>query len=234
VNRGLRTYRGAQGLSQVQLAQILGVSQAYVSQLESGARPVSKKLAVRLAALPTPEHLPPTVFPEEWPDLEADDQALASDLAALGYPGFSRAPDRAPRNPAAVIISILRRRQVAPAVMAAVPWVLLAFPDLNARWLIDRARLHNLQNRLGFLTDLALALAASPRAAGRYDDAHLSCLAEMRTELEDSRLVKEDTLARVLTPAERQFFLEHRSDTARHWNLLTGLTKEQLAYAFRD
>ena len=52
----------------------------------------------------------------------------------------------------------------------------------------------------------------------------------MRAELDESRLARVDTLARQLTPGERQFFDEHRSDTARHWNLLTGLTKETLPH----
>ena len=131
-------------------------------------------------------------------------------------------------NPAAVIIAIIRRRHVAPAVMSAIPWVLLHFPDLDTRWLVDRARLANLQNRLGFLTDLALAIARPRVASGRFDQSHLSALESLRAELEDSRLAKEDTLARELSPAERQFFADNRSDLARHWNLLTGLTKEMV------
>ena len=215
-------------MSQAALAQALGVTQAYVSQLESGARPVSRKLAARLAALPDVRALPPTVFPTEARGFDEADADFAADLAALGYPAFEPRDGHAPRNPAAVIISILRRRHVAPAVTAAIPWVLLRFRDLDARWLIDRARLDNLQNRLGFLTDLALALARPRTAAGRFDGAHLERLESLRAALDDSRLVKEDTLARELTSTERQFFQENRSDTARYWNLLTGLTKDTL------
>ena len=227
--RELRRYRGHERLSQARLAQALGVSQAYVSQLETGARKVSKKLAAKLAALPKLEHLPATVFPEHL-DVDTFDRDIAADLAALGYDGVAAAEGRVPKNPAAVIVAILRRRQVAPAITAAIPWLLIRFPELNTKWLVDQTRLNNLQNRLGFLTELAYEIAQTHFAAGYFDEAHLVRLEAMRGELEKSRLAHEDTLARELTPAERQFFQEHRSETARHWNLLTGLTREQLPY----
>lgn len=225
---GIRAYRESLGLSQVVLAKALGVTQAYVSQLEAGLRPVTRQLAARLAALPETQKLSPTVFPVDGGALDAVDADLAADLAALGYPGFETRARHAPRNPAAVILSIIRRRHVAPAVMAAVPWVLLRFGDLDTAWLVAQARLNNLQNRLGFLTDLALAIARPRVASGRFEESHLERLESLRADLEDSRLVKEDTLARDLSPSERQFFADNRSDLARHWNLLTGLSKEMV------
>lgn len=231
--REIRQYRGHLMLSQAQLAHALGVTQAYISQLERGKRPVSTKLAVKLAGLPDLRRLPATVFPEDTAGLDRIDADFAADLGAMGYPGFASPGERAPKNPAAVIVGILKRRQVAPGVMAAIPWLLLRFPDLNTSWLIDQARLNNLQNRLGFLTDLAIEIAETYLAAGRFDEAHLLKLEEMRGHLEDSRLAKDDTLARPLSPSERQFFEENRSETARHWNLLTGLTKETLPFVGR-
>lgn len=216
--------------SQARLAEALGVSQAYVSQLETGARKVSKKLAARLAALPELQYLPATVFPEEVETPDPYDRDLGADLAALGYDGRAAAEGRLPKNPAVVIIAILRRAHVAPWITAAIPWLLTSFPELNTTWLVGQARLNNLQNRLGFLTELAYELAQTRFAAGRFDEAHLVRLEAMHGELEKSRLVHEDTLARELTPAEREFFREQRSETARHWNLLTGLTREQLPY----
>lgn len=227
---GIRAYRESLGLSQVALAKVLGVTQAYVSQLEAGLRPVTRQLAARLAALPERQKLPPTVFPVETGALGAADADLAADLAALGYPGFQSRERHAPRNPAAVVLSIIGRRQVAPAVMGAVPWVLLRFSDLDRGWLVAQSRLNNLQNRLGFLTDLALAIAAPRVASDRFDQLHLRALESLRADLEESRLVKEDTLARELSPSERQFFAENRSDLARHWNLLTGLTKDTISW----
>lgn len=228
--REIRAYRTHRMLSQAQLGEALGVTQAYISQLERGRRRVSKKLAAKLASLPTQRHLPATVFPEDLAPLDRVDIDLAADLAALGYPGFAAEDGAAPKNPAAVIVSILKRRHVAPGVMAAVPWLLLRFPDLNTGWLVDQARLNNLQNRLGFLTGLTYEIAEAHAAAGRFDEAHLVKLEAMRAALESSRLAREDTLARELSPSERQFFGEHRTQAARHWNLLTGLTKETLPH----
>ena len=230
----IRIYRGHQRLSQVELAEALGVSQAYVSQLECGRRPVSRKLAAKLASLPDVRRMPATVFPEDLSSLDHVDLDFAADLGALGYPGFAAAEGATPRNPAAVIVSILKRRQVAPAVMAAIPWVLVRFPEINTDWLVAQARLNNLQNRLGFLTDLAYEAAEARTRDGRFEETHLVKLEAMRGQLEESRLAKEDTLARPLTGAERQFFEEHRSETARHWNLLTGVTKDTLPFMGRE
>ena len=231
--REIRQYRGHLKMSQAQLAHALGVTQAYISQLERGRRQVTTKLAARLAKLPDLRRLPATVFPEDAAGLDRIDADFAADLGAMGYPGFG-SDERPPKNPAAIIVGILKRKQVAPGVMAAIPWVLLRFPDLNTGWLVDQARLNNLQNRLGFLTDLAIEIAEMHLATDRIDEAHLLKLQAMREHLEDSRLAKDDTLARPLSPSERQFFDENRSETARHWNLLTGLTRETLPFVGRE
>jgi len=261
----LSAYRDARKWTQSDLARALGVSQAYVSQLEAGTRPISRKLAARLARLPD---LPPGIVPPGHADLDAADADFAEELTALGYPGFTsrsasiaardessqprdessqprnessrrggaaretpRTRTRLPRNPAAVIVAILSRRQVAPSVMAAIPWVLVAHADLDASWLVDQTRRRNLQNRLGFLTDLALDIArARAEAAETAETDIVARLDALRADLETSRLANVDTLARVLTSAERQFFEEHRGAAARHWNLLTGLTVAQLPY----
>ena len=250
--KSLAAYRNSRKWTQSDLAHALGVSQAYVSQVEAGARPISRKLAARLARLPD---LPAGLVPPGHADLDAADADFADELMALGYPGFAsqsrevRVPEtrpRLPRNPAALIVAILSRRQVAPSVMAAIPWVLVTHADLEVTWLVDQARRRNLQNRLGFLTDLALDVARARDARKISDDARsrssggdtgdrerpdvVSWLDALRADLETSRLANVDTLARELTPAERQFFEEHRGAAARHWNLLTGLTVVQLPY----
>lgn len=226
----LKTYRNSRNLSQAELAHALGVTQAYVSQVESGRRPISRALAERLGSLPD---LPPVVLPPALAQLDGQDADHAADLGALGYPPFADGRPRRARNPAAVILAIISPQQVAPNVMNAVPWVLLTFPGLDAAWLTDEARRRNLQNRLGFLTDLAIELARA-RVARSTPDADevrtLDSLEALRADLEDSRLANAGTLARVLAPSERQFFEEHRSAAARHWNLHTGLTIAQLPY----
>lgn len=197
-------------------------------------------MAERLAALPA---LPPIVLPPRAlaAGHEDADALLAADLAALGYTGFDRRDTRHPRNPAETVLAVIARRQVSPGVMAAVPWVLLTYPHLDAAWLVDQARRRNLQNRLGFLTDLALELARlrlttretsrdEGRARAENTDDTVDALEALRAQLETSRLANPDTLARVLTPAEQQFFEAHRGPAARHWNLLTGLTVAQLPY----
>lgn len=208
-----------------------------MSQVEAGHRTVSPELARRLAELPD---LPPDLLPLSSEDLDPPDADLAADLGALGYPPFVERRAGRARNPAVVVLSIIAPPQVAPNITNAVPWVLLTYSRLDTGWLLDQVRHRNLQNRLGFLTDLALDLARARRA--RADDTNaatpgaatpleaLEALETLRAALEESRLANPGTLARVLTPAERQFFEEHRGTAARHWNLYTGLTVAQLPY----
>lgn len=51
-----------------------------------------------------------------------------------------------------------------------------------------------------------------------------------RTEqaLECSRLQREDAFRASMTDAERQWLRQHRSPEARHWNVVTNLTANDL------
>jgi hypothetical protein len=50
-------------------------------------------------------------------------------------------------------------------------------------------------------------------------------------QLERARLVREDTLGRAtMSPLERRHVEERRGATARHWNLLTTLTLDDLVH----
>jgi hypothetical protein len=89
---------------------------------------------------------------------------------------------------------------------------------------LDNVKLRNAQNRLGYVVYLAKQVAR--RAEVREK------LKVWEKELEDARLAKEDTLCRDSMPArERDWLRANRPEAAIHWNLLTGLTADQLSYA---
>lgn len=215
------------GLTQKQAAAALGVSQPYLSQLEMGQRPVTPELACAAAAL---YRLPATALPmPEPPSKEhvADAAQLASKLSGLGYPGFSHLRARK-ANPAAVVLEALLQDDLETRLAEALPWVLLKYPDLDWAWLVRHVKLHDVQNRLGFLVAVAKGLTAD-RPEFESALAHLSLVEQ---QLERARLAREDTLCRESMPAaERRWLQSHRSALARHWNLLTGLTADQLSYA---
>lgn len=215
------------GLTQKQAAEALGVSQPYLSQLEMGQRPVTPDLARAAAAL---YGLPATALPMPEPPTEghvADAAQLARQLAALGYPGFAHLRPRK-ANPAAVLLDALLQSDLETRLAEALPWVLLTFPDLDWAWLVRHAKLHDVQNRLGFVVAIAKGLAAD---RPEFESAHTQ-LSSVEQQLERARLVREDTLCRESMPAaERSWLKTHRSALARHWNLLTGLTADQLSYA---
>jgi len=221
----LRAGRLAAGLTQVQAAQRLRVSQPYLSQLEKGERPVTAELARAAAAL---YRLPATALPmpESTPE-DADPQRLARQLAGLGYPGFAHLRSLK-ANPAAVVVGSLLQKDLEVRLAEALPWVLLTYPDMDWSWLVRHVKLHDVQNRLGFLVALAKSVAA---AQPQFRDA-LGPLSSVEEQLERARLAREDTLCRDSMPAaERRWLEERRSPLARHWNLLSGLTAEQLSYA---
>jgi transcriptional regulator with XRE-family HTH domain len=214
-------------LTQKRAAARLSVSQPYLSQLEKGQRPITADLAraatalyrLSATALPVPETAPEGAA--------ANPDKLARQLSGLGYPGFAHLPAlRA--NPAAVVLEALLQKDLEVRFAEALPWVLLTYPDLDWSWLVRHAKLQDAQNRLGFLVALAKNLTA-----GRPEfEPALKQLTTVEQRLERARLAREDTLGREsMSTAERRWLETNRSPLARHWNLLTGLTPDQLSYA---
>ena len=152
---------------------------------------------------------------------------MANALAALGYQGFTHFKRGRRVNPAQLLLHALQTPDLEPRLAEALPWVVWHYSDLNWSWLFAQAKLHDLQNRLGFVVALARQVAqrhAQPDKA--------SALASVEAQLERSRLVREDTLCREsMTQTERRWLRKQRPVDALHWNLLTGLVAEHLSYA---
>ena len=214
-------------LTQVQAARRLGVSQPYLSQLEKGERPVRPELARAAAALyrlPATALPIPDAVPEE---VRADPDKLARQLAGLGYPGFAHLRG-SKANPAVVVLEALVQDDLEVRLAEALPWVVLTYPDLDWSWLMQKAKLRDVQNRLGFVVAMAAGLAATRL----HFQPALERLSSVEQALERARLAREDTLCREsMPPAERSWLATARSPLARHWNLVTGLTADQLSYA---
>lgn len=219
----LRDERERKGWTQEQAAARLGVSQTYLSLLENGRRPVSVRLARKLERKFA---VPPTVLPVAAKMAPEDAQSLVEGLAALGYPGFTHFKPGRPLNPAQLLFAALRMGDLESRVSEALPWVVWHYPDLDWRWLVDQAKLHDLQNRLGFVVSVARQVAERKGPV-----ATAQALATVERRLESSRLAREDTLCREsMTQAERRWLRERRPEHAQHWNLLTGLVPEHLSY----
>ena len=215
----LREARTNAGMSQDEAAERLGVSQALLSLMEKGERSVTAVVAQRAVAQfdVSPVELPASA------QARHNDNQLAEDLGALGYPGYSYLQS-APRNPAEVLLDALDRSDLDARLVEALPWLPLQYPNMNWEWLIGQTKLHNRQNRLGFV--VALARKAAMRQAKHETVEHL---AEALDLLEEARLAKADTLCQESWPqSQRQFAHKHRSRLAAHWNLDTRLTEEHL------
>jgi transcriptional regulator with XRE-family HTH domain len=219
----LREERERKGWTQARAAAHLRVSQTYLSLLESGRRPVSKHLARKLQRQ---FDVPATALPLDVTSARDDMQSLAEDLAALGYPGFTHFTPGRRSNPAQLLFAALRMHDLEPRLAEALPWVVWQYPDLDWKWLVVQAKLHDLQNRLGFVVSLAREVAERQGHAEMVES-----LANVERQLEPSRLAREDTLCREsMTQAERRWLRERRPKQAQHWNLLTGLVSEHLSY----
>jgi len=226
--RDLRAARLRKDWTQVEAAERLGVSQSYLAMLEMGHRPPTPKLALRAAQL---YDLAPTEVPRSSRAVSArvDPATLARDLAGLGYPAFSYLRSRAwrPKNPGEVLLTALGQDDLEPRLVEALPWLVLRYWTLDWDWVVREAKVRDLQNRLGFVVSLARALA--DRAD---DDRRARALADLESQLDRSRLAREDTLCRAsLTAPERRWLADNRSEGAQHWNLLTDWTADALRYS---
>ena len=221
----LKALRRHKGWTQEETAQRLGVSQPYLSLLEQGRRPLTKRL---LSKLQRHFDVPATELPMEAPKPNVDAQQVAEALGGLGYPGFAYLKRGARWHPAQVLLTALQQSNLEARLAEALPWVVLHYPNLNWDWLLERAKVNDVQNRLGFVVALTRQLAER-----HGDHATAVRLSGFEQQLERARLVKEDTLGREsMTDAERRWLHERRSPVAQHWNLLSDLVPERLPYAF--
>jgi transcriptional regulator with XRE-family HTH domain len=223
----LKSARLAKGLSQVQAAARLGVSQSYLAMLESGRRRLTPELSRRAMKV---YGLPPTVLPPSGPPSRhpVDAETLANDLAALGYPGFAylRPRNWKPKNPSEVVLAALAEDDLEARLVEALPWLVVKYWPLDREWLVREAKLRDLQNRLGCVVSLARGLAQ--RAGDEYK---ASALKEFETGLERSRLAREDTLCEgSMGEPLRRWLVENQSDEGKRWNLLTDWTADALRY----
>ncbi len=144
------------------------------------------------------------------------DDELAIAIGSLGYPGFSHLRSGEPVDPAAVLLDAIDRDELDPRVREGLPWIPRAFPDLNWDWLIAEAQRRNLQNRLGFIVDLA-ALSSSYLAVHQKLTAVTERIAEIRRD-------EWDTLSnQSMTKDERAFVHSLRFPIAERWHIDSDL-----------
>ncbi len=221
----LKAARLASAWTQRDTAERLGITQAYLSMVESGARAVSDDLAAKVISV---LKVPATAIPMGQRHHRGSDEFyFQKALGALGYPGFVYLRRTAKLNPAALLLEAIDSDYLDPRAVEALPWLPFAYPNMDWTWLISNAKTRDRQNRLAFVTALAAQVAGA-----RDDAATEKILLGVVQALERSRLASEDTLCNeALTEAERKWLKTERSRAAKHWNLLTDLSVERLAHA---
>jgi len=201
-------WRKRNGLTQVNAASLLGVSQPYLSLLEKGARPLTAALRDRMK-----------VARGKVEGGTSDDRFRAQ-LSALGYSGFAHVAKSRPKPHASdFLMAVLARPDADARVVEALLWLVGTYQDqLDFGWLVRQAKLQNVQNRLGFL--LQVAGVDTPDGLVAV------------SELERARLLQEDTLCWDGMPAAtREWMRANRTPLAEHWNVLTRLRAEDVHHA---
>ena len=224
-----RQARKQAGLNQQRAAAELGVSQSYLSMLENGERSLSPELARRMVHV---YKLSPVALPPDqglWERKMAGPEQLAADLDGLGYPGFGYLrKHRSKRNPSELLLTALAQDHLEARLFEALPWLVLKYWDMDTDWLVQQAKLHDLQNRLGFVVSLA---RSAGRRAGFTNPQSDAALERLETTLKRSLLAREDSLGETKTSdAEHKWLKRHRPKEARDWNVLSNWRAEALRY----
>ena len=206
----LHGWRSKRGFTQVEAARTLGVSQTYLSLLETGRRPLTQGLRRRLQALGNSGQA----------QASRTAGSFVPHLIALGYPGFRHmGASRCRAAPATLLLQALWQPDLDARVCEALPWVARQYAaKVDWEWLVRQAKLHDFQNRLGFLLELA-GTATGP-------------MAQAKSELEAARLLAEATFCWDSMPeATRRWMRQNRSPEASHWNVVARLRAEDLVHA---
>ena len=217
------------GLTQQRAAVKLRVCQSYLSMVENGQRALPPELARRMVHA---YKLSPVSFPPSetrWDPKRDDPDHLAADLSGLGYPGFAYLRKRrSVRNPGELLLTALAQDRLEGRLFEALPWLVLKYWEMDTGWLVKEAKLHDLQNRLGFV--VVLARKAGQRSA-LPDSRRDAALERLEAKLSRSLLAREELLAGAqVSESERRWLKKHRSKEARDWNVLSNWRPESLRY----
>jgi len=126
------------------------------------------------------------------------------------------------------LLTALAQDDLEARLFEALPWLLLKYWEMDRSWLVEQAKLHDLQNRLGFV--VTLARKAGERATATYPSRD-AALVSLESALRRSLLAREETLCQArLSEAECVWLREHGPTEAKQWNLLTDWRLEALRY----
>ena len=220
-----RQARLAAGLTQAEVAKRLGVTQAYLSLVEREKRPLPPRWLDKVGKLFAVEPLwLPLARWHEWQPRRVTNQWLAEQLALLGYPGFAQMKPRLKCvHPADLLMTGLAQAEVEPRAMEGLFWLLTRYWQMDRVWLVNVAKLHGLQNKLGFAAETVLNAGRQHAWAGAME--------QLRTALLPARLVAESTLCqRTLLSGEKQWVEQNRAPAALTWKLLTDFKPEHMNY----
>jgi len=168
-----------------------------------------------------------------------DEDHLEKALAVLGYPGFAyltpylkfEANDEGAFDPSALILWAVVQDILDVRLIEGLPWLIAAYAvKIDWKRLINDAQKHSVQNRLGYLTWLALQLAESKQSLSHAEARRL--LKESLLRLQEVRQFQEQTLMEEWSgPVLRAWLRVNRPREALEWHVLTTLTASDLQHA---
>src|ERR1017187_3589589 len=176
----LHGWRNTRGLTQVEAAEMLGVSQTYLSLLEPGSRPLTKDLRSRLQALGNSRE----------PQASQTERSFRPQLSALGYPGFRHVgASRRRATPGSLLLQALRQPDLAARVCEALPWVAPRSPAGARRGPEPMARAKSELEAARLLAEATFCWDSMPEATRRWmrqnrspEASHWNVVARLRAE----------------------------------------------------
>jgi len=221
----LKRAREQKGWTQEKAARRLGMSQEYLSMLERNLRSLP---ASRLQGILRTYRFSPLILPlqgqREWRRL--DNQQIGSQLAGLGYPGFAHMQNRPVWNPQELLVAALTKSNLERRIVEALPWLVLTYNEMDWQWVMQECKVHDAQNRLGFVVTLARELAE------RKENPAVDNLRTLEERLKNSLLARTGTLCNEnMSAAEKKWLRKHSTREARQWNILSDLSPEHLTHA---
>jgi transcriptional regulator with XRE-family HTH domain len=210
---------------QIETAEKLGVSQSYLSLMETGKREITKRVSLRAIKV---FGFPPTALPIERnfdESVSIKNDEIAKDLGTLGYPKFAFLKSRRKKNPLEVLLLALKTENLESRMVEALPWLIFTYSELDWEKLFKLVKINDLQNKLGFVICLARKLAENLK-----DMDKVQFLLKKESELSNSRLFQESIFNCNLTETEINWVKNKRSKEAKFWRILSDLEVKHLDY----
>jgi hypothetical protein len=154
-------------------------------------------------------------------DTANDNERLAEEFGALGYPGYAYLGKDLRGTPDKIMLDALTQTSLDPRLIEALPWLLSEYCELMQE-VAKQAKRLGCQNKLGFLLSIAARLPQNSLD-------RINTLKSVITQLDAFRLQTESSFY-PMPDVLLSWTVQQRTCEAAHWKVLSTLKLENLDY----